>query len=212
MNVTFMMQQARGLARGFASKMQAGSTKNNKDSAGRRLGVKKLGNNEVMPNDIIARQRGLKWHPGKNTYLGRDHTIHSKVEGVVQFERSTREFKKKKKRFIMHVVPMETKNPVRRPPPHMYHPELFPAEIVANNPHQIDLTRSPQPQVPRSQNTIVGRGRLNGTPLFRSFIQVHADMIPVRPEPFSMNDQILERLNKKISTLIDEDIVLKTKL
>ncbi len=44
------------------------------------LGVKKLGGHEVYPDDILVRQRGFRWHPGKNTYAGRDHTIHSKIE------------------------------------------------------------------------------------------------------------------------------------
>ena len=60
--------------------MQAGSTKKTKDSAGRRLGLKKFGGEEVFPDEIILRQRGFKWHPGRNTYSGKDHTIHSKIE------------------------------------------------------------------------------------------------------------------------------------
>lgn len=60
--------------------MQAASTNKTKDSAGRRLGVKKFGDEEVFPNDIIIRQRGFKWKPGKNTLVGKDHTIHSKIE------------------------------------------------------------------------------------------------------------------------------------
>lgn len=44
------------------------------------LGVKKFGGQEVFPGDIVARQRGFKWHPGKNTYWGKDHTIHAKCE------------------------------------------------------------------------------------------------------------------------------------
>lgn len=64
----------------FATKMQATSTNKTKDSAGRRLGVKKFGGEEVFPNDILIRQRGFKWKPGQNTYVGKDHTIHSKLE------------------------------------------------------------------------------------------------------------------------------------
>lgn len=60
--------------------MAAGSTKNKSGTRGKRLGVKKLGGNVVLPNDIIVRQRGLKFHPGKNTFIGRDHTIHSQIE------------------------------------------------------------------------------------------------------------------------------------
>lgn len=64
----------------FATKMQATSTNKTKDSAGRRLGVKKFGGEEVFPNDIIIRQRGFKWKPGKNIIIGKDHTFHSKIE------------------------------------------------------------------------------------------------------------------------------------
>ncbi len=78
----------------YASKMQASSTQNTKDSAGRRLGylwfqyrLKKFGNQEVMPNDIIARQRGFKWKPGNNIIIGKDHTIHSACEGIVKFRK-----------------------------------------------------------------------------------------------------------------------------
>ena len=64
----------------FATKMQASSTNKTKDSAGRRLGVKKFGGEEVFPNDILIRQRGYKWRPGNNTRVGLDHTIHSTIE------------------------------------------------------------------------------------------------------------------------------------
>lgn len=66
----------------FATKMSASSTQKTKDSAGRRLGVKKFGSEEVFPNDILIRQRGFKWKPGKNTSVGRDHTIHAKCEVI----------------------------------------------------------------------------------------------------------------------------------
>ena len=60
--------------------MAAGSTKNKHGTAGKRLGVKKLGGVRVYPNDILVRQRGLKFHPGKNVTVGKDQTLHSKVE------------------------------------------------------------------------------------------------------------------------------------
>ena len=58
-----------------------GSTNNKKDSAGRRLGLKKWGHTEeIFEGDILARQRGHKWHPGIHVRSGKDHTLHSKVE------------------------------------------------------------------------------------------------------------------------------------
>ena len=59
----------------MAHKKAGGSTRNGRDSAGRRLGVKKFGGELVFPGNIIIRQRGTKFHPGKNVSIGKDHTI-----------------------------------------------------------------------------------------------------------------------------------------
>ena len=69
----------------MASKKAGGSTSNGRDSAGRRLGVKKFGSQAVKAGQIIIRQRGTKWRSGENTFLGKDHTIHAMVDGVVSF-------------------------------------------------------------------------------------------------------------------------------
>ncbi len=69
----------------MAHKKAGGSSRNGRDTAGRRLGVKKYGSQHVIPGNIIARQRGTKWHPGKNVGMGRDHTIYALVEGTVEF-------------------------------------------------------------------------------------------------------------------------------
>ena len=83
----------------MAHKKGQGSTQNNRDSAGRRLGVKKYGGEVVIPGNIIIRQRGTKIHPGTNVGMGKDHTIFALVEGVVKFER------KDKKRQKVSIVP-----------------------------------------------------------------------------------------------------------
>ena len=69
----------------MATKKAGGSSRNGRDSAGRRLGVKKFGGENVIPGNIIIRQRGTKWHPGENVGIGKDHTIFSLVEGKVVF-------------------------------------------------------------------------------------------------------------------------------
>ncbi|MYZ49159.1 50S ribosomal protein L27 [Propylenella binzhouense] len=69
----------------MAHKKAGGSSRNGRDSAGRRLGVKKFGGEHVVPGNIIVRQRGTKWHPGANVGLGKDHTIFALVEGKVSF-------------------------------------------------------------------------------------------------------------------------------
>ena len=83
----------------MAHKKGQGSTQNNRDSAGRRLGVKKYGGEAVIPGNIIIRQRGTKVHPGKNVWMGKDHTIFALIEGKVTFER------KDKKRQQVSVIP-----------------------------------------------------------------------------------------------------------
>jgi large subunit ribosomal protein L27 len=71
----------------MAHKKAGGSTRNGRDTAGRRLGVKKFGGEAVIPGNIIIRQRGTKWHPGRNVGLGKDHTIFALTEGRVFFEK-----------------------------------------------------------------------------------------------------------------------------
>ncbi len=78
----------------MAHKKGQGSTQNNRDSAGRRLGVKKFGGQFVRAGNIIIRQRGTKVHPGNNVGIGKDHTIFALIDGIVSFERKDRERKK----------------------------------------------------------------------------------------------------------------------
>ena len=69
----------------MAHKKAGGSSRNGRDSAGRRLGVKKFGGEAVVPGNIIVRQRGTKWWPGDNVGMGRDHTLFATAEGHVTF-------------------------------------------------------------------------------------------------------------------------------
>jgi len=71
----------------MAHKKGQGSTQNNRDSAGRRLGVKKFGGEFVRAGNIIIRQRGTKVHAGENVGCGNDHTLFSLIDGYVKFER-----------------------------------------------------------------------------------------------------------------------------
>ncbi|MDW3095879.1 MAG: 50S ribosomal protein L27 [Gammaproteobacteria bacterium] len=70
----------------MAHKKAGGSTRNGRDSESKRLGVKCFGGQEVVPGNIILRQRGTKFHPGQNVGLGKDYTIFAKTPGVVKFE------------------------------------------------------------------------------------------------------------------------------
>ena len=70
----------------MAHKKAGGSSRNGRDSDGRRLGVKKFGGESVLGGNIIVRQRGTKWHPGRNVGLGKDHTLFALVDGKVEFK------------------------------------------------------------------------------------------------------------------------------
>ncbi|MDB5417230.1 MAG: ribosomal protein [Phenylobacterium sp.] len=69
----------------MAHKKSGGSSRNGRDSAGQRLGVKKFGGEAVLAGNIIVRQRGTKWRPGDNVGLGKDHTLFALVNGAVKF-------------------------------------------------------------------------------------------------------------------------------
>jgi len=70
----------------MAHKKAGGSSRNGRDTIGKRLGVKKFGGEKVVPGNIIVRQRGTKWKPGDNVGLGKDHTIFALVEGHVSYK------------------------------------------------------------------------------------------------------------------------------
>jgi len=69
----------------MAHKKAGGSSRNGRDTEGRRLGIKKSGGQSVIAGNILVRQRGTKWYPGENVGLGRDHTIFSLIDGKVEF-------------------------------------------------------------------------------------------------------------------------------
>ncbi len=71
----------------MATKKAGGSSRNGRDSAGRRLGVKKFGGENVIAGNIIIRQRGTKFHPGDNVGIGKDHTIFATINGKVALKK-----------------------------------------------------------------------------------------------------------------------------
>ena len=85
----------------MAHKKAGGSSRNGRDSAGRRLGVKRYGGEEVVAGNIIVRQRGTKVHPGANVGMGKDHTLFALIPGKVEFRT------KAKDRVLVSVRPME---------------------------------------------------------------------------------------------------------
>ena len=84
----------------MAHKKAGGSSRNGRDSAGQRLGLKIFGGESVVAGNIIARQRGTKWHPGRNVGVGKDHTLFALIDGKVEFRA------KAKGRIFVSVLPM----------------------------------------------------------------------------------------------------------
>ena len=78
----------------MSHKKAGGSSRNGRDSAGQRRGVKKFGGQKVAAGNILIRQRGTKIHPGNNVGLGRDYSIFAKIDGIVAFERFGKDRKK----------------------------------------------------------------------------------------------------------------------
>jgi large subunit ribosomal protein L27 len=84
----------------MAHKKAGGSSRNGRDSGGQRLGIKMFGGEQVIAGNIIARQRGTKWHPGRNVGIGRDHTLFALIDGKIEFRSKT------KGRVFVSVLPM----------------------------------------------------------------------------------------------------------
>tara|TARA_B100000530_G_scaffold287901_1_gene203317 strand:- start:5 stop:265 length:261 start_codon:yes stop_codon:yes gene_type:complete len=85
----------------MAHKKGVGSSKNGRESESKRLGVKIFGGQAARAGNIIVRQRGTSHNPGENVYLGKDHTLHAQVDGVVEFS------KKKNNKSFVSVIPFE---------------------------------------------------------------------------------------------------------
>ena len=93
----------------MAHTKQQGAANRHINRPGRRLGVKKFSGEIVKPGNIIIRQKGTKFHPGKNTYMGKDFTISAKIDGVVGFRNMTGHHKGQKYIDILPVVKKPTK-------------------------------------------------------------------------------------------------------
>lgn len=85
----------------MAHKKGVGSSKNGRESESKRLGVKIYGGQAAAAGNIIVRQRGSKHNPGANVYMGKDHTLHAKVDGIVQFQ------KKANNKSFVSIIPFE---------------------------------------------------------------------------------------------------------
>ncbi|MEM1360077.1 MAG: 50S ribosomal protein L27, partial [Bacteroidota bacterium] len=112
----------------MAHKKGVGSTDNGRDSNSKRLGVKLFGGQVAKAGNIIIRQRGTKYHPGENVYMGRDYTIHAKVDGTVSFRKSHRN------RMYVSILPEGAKVAPAAPAPKQVAPAKKAAPAPAPEP------------------------------------------------------------------------------
>ena len=140
------------LSRSFATKVAAGVTKNNKDSAGKRLGVKIFGGQAIGYNKILVRQRGFMYRPGYNVLIGRDHTLHSTVEGYVLHE-----YDDVRKKTVVSVVPWKLPVKPKLKVGFCYHPELFPERALENPAPGNYYVRPKTQKIQEKKSTDIGK-------------------------------------------------------
>jgi large subunit ribosomal protein L27 len=114
----------------MAHKKGVGSSDNGRDSKSKRLGVKLFGGQLAVAGNIIVRQRGTKYHPGENVYMGRDHTLHAATDGVVTFKRGYKD------RNFVSVLPFRKDEPVK---------PTKPIKIVAGKVNPADAITAEKP-------------------------------------------------------------------
>ncbi len=122
----------------MAHKKGVGSTDNGRDSKSKRLGVKLFGGQLAKAGNILVRQRGTKYHPGENVYMGKDYTLHAAVDGTVTFK------KRKKNRTYVEILP--DGDIIVQPRPDEIHDE--PAKPVESAPTVEDATVTPPAEEP----------------------------------------------------------------
>ena len=106
----------------MAHKKGEGSTQNGRDSNAKRLGVKMFGGQTVRAGNILVRQRGTKFHPGDNVYMGRDYTLHAAIDGTIVFRRQRVD------RTYVNIVPFETETEPVAPTPKR--PKSFQEDVL----------------------------------------------------------------------------------
>jgi large subunit ribosomal protein L27 len=120
----------------MAHKKGVGSTDNGRDSKSKRLGVKIFGGQKAAAGNIIVRQRGTQFHPGRNVYMGRDFTLHAAVDGVVRFKRTYKD------RRVIEVIPFSELEVLETP--------ASPADIQG-----LSTARPAEPQMPSAVEIVV---------------------------------------------------------
>ncbi|GAA96525.1 uncharacterized protein L969DRAFT_88169 [Mixia osmundae IAM 14324] len=169
-----------------ATKRGGGSTKNGRDSAGRRLGLKKFGGEKVKAGQIIVRQRGTTWHPGQHVGMGRDHTLFALEPGFVRFYKTPREERPSRERKYCGVVLQKHED---LPRDHAAEGRSRRFALTLLNPSDIPLELLPQPQTSKAHTS--------GQRAFSTTASVsRPDTIDEEPKE-STREEAKEQLEKK---------------
>ena len=174
----------------MAHKKGVGSTDNGRDSESKRLGVKLFGGQKAVAGNILVRQRGTKYHPGQNVYMGRDHTLHAYIDGVVSFKR------KKDDRVYVNVLPFEAVAET------LAKPAKKAAAPVAEKaaPKKAAKVEAPVAETPVVVETPVVEAPVAETPVVEAAPK--AEKAPKAPK---LNDlKIVEGIGPKIEQLLNE--------
>lgn len=182
----------------MAHKKGVGSSDNGRDSKSKRLGVKLFGGQTAAAGNIIVRQRGTKFHPGENVYMGRDHTLHAAIDGVVTFRRGYKD------RNFVSIVPVTIvpETPVKRP--HITSgvkdlPVATPAEKpVAKKKAKAEVPAAEKPAAPKVAETVA-------EPVAEKPAAAKKAAAPKKEKGPKLDDlKIIEGVGPKIETLLKE--------
>lgn len=177
----------------MAHKKGVGSTDNGRDSQSKRLGVKLFGGQKAVAGNILVRQRGTKFHPGENVYMGRDHTLHAAIDGIVTFKRARND------RNYVSIVP-EVAETVAKP--------AKKAAAPAAKPAKEKTTAAPVAETPVAEAPAVEEENTAATAVAAEKPADSSDekakKAPAKKGPKANDLKIIEGIGPKIEKLIKE--------
>ncbi|CCF48587.1 hypothetical protein NDA11_007155 [Ustilago hordei] len=169
-----------------STKRGGGSTKNNRNSPGKRLGYKKQTGQLVYPGQIIFRQRGTSWHPGPNAAIGKDHTIFATAPGYVHFYYAHAPSASASPVSVATTSPSGVKLPIKKPSPVSFH-----AKELTTTPHPSSKKQSRR-YIAVSPNPETTFPLLAGTPRERRFDKIDLNSLQSQIDQLKIHQQGLE--------------------
>ncbi|MCC7505618.1 MAG: 50S ribosomal protein L27 [Saprospiraceae bacterium] len=177
----------------MAHKKGVGSTDNGRDSKSKRLGVKLFGGEKAIAGNILVRQRGTKYHPGLNVYMGRDHTLHAAIDGTVVFKRAQND------RVFVNIMPVVVETPDTPKKPTRPTPRPGKAEEATPSPKPVAEAKSaPAAEAPEAVAAVAETEAVEE----KAAKKAPAAKKEKGPKPDDL--KIVEGVGPKIETLLKE--------